>query len=212
MLMGTVGYMAPEQVRGLEADHRSDVFAFGVILYEMLAGQRAFQRETMAETMTAILKEDPPELSEANKRVGPRLEKIVQRCLEKEPERRFHSAHDLAFAIEASFTTSSSQQTAILPPVTESEAGVGKLRLFGNARLAWIVAGVFLWAAHGPALRRVITRARRRSASRPFASSRSPRKRRLTLISRQTECSADGSRVAFVATTDGRETALGAWI
>src|SRR5216683_1690798 len=111
-VMGTVGYMSPEQVRGHEADHRSDIFSFGAILYEMLSGQRAFRRETMAETMTAILKEEPPELSETNAKISLALEKIVRRCLEKKPERRFHSASDLAFAIESlSGATTSSGQT-----------------------------------------------------------------------------------------------------
>src|SRR6266481_8276053 len=78
-VMGTVGYMSPEQIRGAEADHRSDIFSFGAILYEMLAGQRAFQRETTAETMTAILREEPPELSETNTKTSLPLEKIVRR-------------------------------------------------------------------------------------------------------------------------------------
>src|SRR5215510_9277588 len=98
-VMGTVGYMSPEQVRGQPADHRSDIFSFGAILYEMLIGQRAFRRETMAETMTAILKEEPPELNETSTKVNPALERIVRRCLEKQPERRFQSASDLGFAI-----------------------------------------------------------------------------------------------------------------
>src|SRR6185503_5655444 len=101
VVMGTVGYMSPEQVRGQEADHRADIFSFGVILYEMLTGRRAFLRETMAETMTAILKEEPEEVTEINSRVPPQLERIVRRCLEKKPERRFQSTSDLCFAIEA---------------------------------------------------------------------------------------------------------------
>src|SRR6266576_561408 len=113
-VMGTVGYMSPEQVRGHEADHRSDIFSFGSILYEMLSGERAFRRETMAETMTAILKEEPPELSETNAKVNPALEKIVRHCLEKKPERRFQSASDLGFAIEALSTPSSTQSTTRL--------------------------------------------------------------------------------------------------
>src|SRR5438874_2869753 len=133
-VMGTVGYMSPEQVRGHEADHRSDIFSFGSILYEMLAGQRTFRRETMAETMTAILKEEPPELSETNAKVNPQIEKIVRRCLEKQPERRFHSAHDLAFALEALSTPSGSQNTApVLPTVTKSQIGWSRFRLFGAA-------------------------------------------------------------------------------
>ncbi|MBK9706130.1 MAG: protein kinase [Acidobacteria bacterium] len=122
VVMGTVGYMSPEQVRGETVDHRSDLFSFGLILFEMLCGERAFHRETMAETMTAILKEDPPELSETNDKISPQLEKIVRRCLEKKPERRFHSAHDLGFALEslsASSTTSGKNLTTHVSAITE---------------------------------------------------------------------------------------------
>jgi hypothetical protein len=101
MVMGTAGYMAPEQVRGSAVDSRTDIFAFGAVLYEMISGQRAFRRDTAAETMTAILKEDPPELGEIDHPVSPGLERIVRRCLEKQPEQRFQSAKDLAFALEA---------------------------------------------------------------------------------------------------------------
>src|SRR5215471_17582391 len=87
--LGTVGYMSPEQVRGQVADHRSDIFSFGVVLYETLTGRRAFQRETTAETMTAILKEEPEEVTELNSKVPSQLGRIVQRCLEKKAERRF---------------------------------------------------------------------------------------------------------------------------
>jgi serine/threonine protein kinase len=100
-VMGTVAYMSPEQVRGEEVDHRSDIFSFGLILYEMLAGRRAFDRQSFAETMAAIANEEAPELSELNPKVTPQLEKIVRRCLEKKPERRFQSASDLGFALEA---------------------------------------------------------------------------------------------------------------
>src|ERR1700690_844416 len=101
--MGTAGYMAPEQVRGAAVDSRTDIFAFGAVLYEMVSGKRAFRRETAAETMTAILKEDPPEFSEMELAhpVSPGLERIVRRCLEKNPEQRFQSAKDLAFGLEA---------------------------------------------------------------------------------------------------------------
>ncbi|MGB6383703.1 MAG: protein kinase [Terriglobales bacterium] len=99
-VMGTVGYMSPEQVRGKAADHRSDIFAFGSILYEMLSGQRAFQGETPADTMSAILKEEPSELSETARNVPPALERIVRHCLEKNPAQRFQSAGDLAFNLE----------------------------------------------------------------------------------------------------------------
>jgi eukaryotic-like serine/threonine-protein kinase len=100
-VMGTVGYMAPEQVRGHALDARSDLFAFGIVLHEMLSGQRAFQRETGAETMTAILKEDPPDLTGLRPDIAPALERIVRHCLEKSPTERFQSARDVAFALGA---------------------------------------------------------------------------------------------------------------
>ncbi|HZI66739.1 MAG TPA: serine/threonine-protein kinase, partial [Thermoanaerobaculia bacterium] len=101
VVLGTMGYMSPEQVRGKPADHRSDIFAFGAILWEMLAGRRAFHGDTAADTMTAILTKEPPELSGTNAAVHPGLDRIVRHCLEKNPEERFHSAHDLAFDLEA---------------------------------------------------------------------------------------------------------------
>jgi len=100
MVLGTAGYMSPEQVRGLSLDTRSDIFSFGAILYEMLSGKRAFHGDTAADTMSSILKEDPPDLSATNRNVSPALERIVQHCLEKSPEARFHSASDIAFDLE----------------------------------------------------------------------------------------------------------------
>ena len=101
MVIGTVGYMSPEQVRGHTADHRADIFAFGAILYEMLTGARAFRRATSVETMNAILNEDPPGVGQSAPAASPALQRVVQRCLEKNPEQRFQSASDLAFALEA---------------------------------------------------------------------------------------------------------------
>jgi serine/threonine protein kinase len=101
IVMGTVGYMSPEQVRGKAVDHRADIFAFGAVLYEMLASRRAFQRLTSVETMTAILNEDPPSISQIARNTPPGLQRVVNRCLEKSPEQRFQSASDLAFALEA---------------------------------------------------------------------------------------------------------------
>jgi Tol biopolymer transport system component len=101
VVLGTPGYMAPEQVRGQAADARTDIFAFGAVLYEMLSGMRAFRRDTPAETMTAILREDPPEIEDATRPVSPALDRIVRRCLEKGPEQRFQSARDLSFTLSA---------------------------------------------------------------------------------------------------------------
>ena len=101
LVMGTVGYMSPEQVRGSSSiDHRSDIFSFGALLYELLSGRRAFSRDTAAETMTAILKEDPPELVDSGLGIPPPIGRLVQHCLEKRPEERFQSARDLAYALE----------------------------------------------------------------------------------------------------------------
>src|SRR5262245_1577534 len=108
MVLGTPSYMAPEQVRGEPADHRADIFAFGCVLYEMLSGTRAFRRDTPIASMNAVLSEDPPELIASNAVIPPLLERVVQRCLEKLPERRFQSANDLAFAIENSPPSSTS--------------------------------------------------------------------------------------------------------
>jgi len=100
-VVGTAAYMSPEQVRGHPVDQRSDLFSFGTILFEMLSGRRPFQAETAAETMTAILKQDPPELSSTDTPFAPALERIVRRCLEKAKEQRFDSARDVGFALEA---------------------------------------------------------------------------------------------------------------
>ena len=101
VVLGTMGYMSPEQVRGKAADRRSDLFSFGTILYEMLSGQRAFRGDTAADTITAILTKEPPDLSQTNKEIHPGLDRIVRHCLEKNPEERFESARDLAFDLEA---------------------------------------------------------------------------------------------------------------
>ena len=145
-VMGTMGYMSPEQLKGQPADHRSDIFSFGAILYEMLSGKRAFRGDSMAETMSAILREDPPDLSVTNQTVSPALERVVRHCLEKNPAERFHSARDLAFAIESlSGSATLSGQTATMPTIaTESSTPVGLSRCLHNARVAWIVAGILV--------------------------------------------------------------------
>ena len=100
-LLGTVGYMAPEQVRGLPADARSDIFAFGCVLFEMLTGRRAFKGDSAIETMNAILKEEPAEPDVSGAKIPPELDRLVRHCLEKNPAERFQSARDLAFDLEA---------------------------------------------------------------------------------------------------------------
>jgi eukaryotic-like serine/threonine-protein kinase len=123
LVMGTAGYMSPEQVRGKIADQRSDLFSFGAILYEMISGKRAFHGDSPADTMSAILKEEPPELSEAARNVPPALERIVRHCLEKNPAQRFQSASDIAFSLEAltEISTTSKSGAQALPAASAAK-------------------------------------------------------------------------------------------
>jgi eukaryotic-like serine/threonine-protein kinase len=193
-VVGTVGYMSPEQVRGQRVDHRSDLFSLGVILYEMLSGKRAFRGDSAIETLNAILKEDPPELSESNSQINSALEKVVMHCLEKSPEQRFQSARDVAFALGAlSGLSSSRTMTAALPPTAMPKK---------RERVAWIVAGVCLLGL---------------LAALPFAiaySRRAPVDERVLKFSVLTPekaalagtiaLSPDGRRLAFVASFEGQ--------
>ena len=140
VVLGTFGYMAPEQVRGVAVDHRADMFAFGAVLYEMLTGRRAFEGETAADTMTAVLTKDPPELDTARLAIPAGLDRIVRRCLEKTPDLRFQSANDLAFALETLTAGSgaSSAATAVAAPSTRPARGPW---------LPWAVAAAALLAA-----------------------------------------------------------------
>jgi serine/threonine protein kinase len=126
-VLGTAGYMSPEQIRGQPTDARTDLFAFGAVLYELLAGQRAFRRGTVAETMTAILNEDPPDLSGVRTDLAPTLDRIVRHCLEKNPAERFQSAHDVAFALETMTASSPAIPGAARPQrrLRRALAGVG---------------------------------------------------------------------------------------
>jgi hypothetical protein len=152
-VMGTAGYMSPEQVRGGAVDHRSDIFSFGAVLYEMLAGRRAFGRETAAESMTAILKEDPPEIEGTGSGPSPALQRIVHHCLEKKPGERFQSAQDIAFAL-AGVEGSSSGSGRPVPAAharRRSRILTSALAIAGGALLAF-AAGWFLrrpqWETH----------------------------------------------------------------
>ena len=113
-VMGTAGYMSPEQVRGGAVDCRTDIFSFGAVLYEMLSGQRVFKRDTTADTMAAILNDDPPELLESGRQIPPALDRIVRHCLEKSPDHRFQSARDLAFDLESVPTLTGSNTVAAI--------------------------------------------------------------------------------------------------
>ena len=143
MVMGTASYMAPEQVRGDAADPRTDIFAFGAVLYEMASGKRAFRRETTAETMTAVLKEDPPELNDAGYPISPALDRIVRRCLEKTPDQRFQSSKDLSFALGALSGTDSSAARRVtssprkLPLLLWASVAAALLLAIG---ITWLIA------------------------------------------------------------------------
>ncbi len=115
-VLGTAGYMSPEQVQGLPADHRADLFALGAVLYEMLAGRRAFRGDSPAETMAAVLREEPLDLAESGRPIPPGLSALVRHCLEKVPAERFQSARDLAFALDR--LTGSASSTTAGPPAS----------------------------------------------------------------------------------------------
>ena len=140
VVMGTLGYMSPEQVRGLPVDHRSDLFSFGAILYELLSGKKAFRRDTDADTASAILREEPPELSESGRSVPPALDHVVKHCLEKDRDNRFQSAKDVAFALtEASREAPSGGARASVPP-----SGRAKELVAAAVIVVLAAAGAFL--------------------------------------------------------------------
>ncbi|MFN2634981.1 MAG: protein kinase, partial [Thermoanaerobaculia bacterium] len=185
VVLGTLGYMSPEQVRGRPADARSDIFSFGAILYEMLSGKRAFHGDSAADTMSAILREDPPDLSVTNQNISPGLERVVRHCLEKNPEERFHSAHDLAFDLEAVSGISAPDRTArpmLLP--AKGRRAIAALGLF----LAGAAAGILVSRALSP---------------RPPEP---PRVRSITYSGkdRSPAVSPDGRNLAFVSSRDGK--------
>ena len=182
MVMGTVGYMSPEQVRGEPSDARSDIFSLGAVLYEMLTGKRAFKRETFAETMSAILREEPPDLSDTGWQGPLALQRILVRCLEKNVERRFQSASDLAFAIESLSGTS----TAKTVPQPKSKL----------AWMPWVIAAAMLV---GTAVWEMV-----RPAAGPANPLEGAHFTRLTdFESVEAAISPDGRFVAFISDHDG---------
>ena len=182
VVMGTAGYMSPEQVRGLEADHRSDIFSFGAMLHEMLSGQRAFQGESSVETMTAILQQDAPDLPRS---VPGGVREVVSHCLEKDAANRFQSARDLGFALHA-LAQGDSHSEAAVAPIISAPSRRGWLLL---AALLFAVGATFVltrWIAHEPP-------AARWSAVRLGGPE-------IALIPR---LSPDGHLLAFLAMVDG---------
>ena len=143
-VLGTVGYMSPEQVRGLLADHRSDLFAFGTVLFEMLSGKRAFKGSSPADTLSAILREDPTEPLGSGPGLPPGLLRVVRRCLEKAPEDRFQTARDLAFALEGATTESRTTTPNSLPHPRRR-----RLKAYGLVAASLLAAGGLGWLARG---------------------------------------------------------------
>jgi hypothetical protein len=195
IVMGTVGYMAPEQVKGQALDARADLFALGAVLHEMLTGHAAFKRETAAETMTAILKEDPPDLASNRADISPALDRIVRHCLEKNPIERFQTARDVAFALDAlSSSTPTITATGSAPPVPAAAPWL-------RERIAWIAATLLLAAVAGW----LALMPRSRPATQPAVAYRTilPLPDSVTLQSgvtttRRLAICEDGRRIAFV--------------
>ena len=154
-VVGTLGYMAPEQVRGQSVDARTDIFAFGAVVYEMLSGRRAFVGDTPADTMTAILTKDPEELSRPGLDVPGGLERIVHRCLEKDPAERFQSAKDVAFALEAESGSSRSAVDAKAPPIAKRRRWLSVVAVPAATLLVGATAGLLArWRPADPAPKR----------------------------------------------------------
>ncbi len=195
VVMGTVGYMSPEQVRARPADHRSDIFSFGAILYEMLSGKRAFRGDSAAETMAAIANTDPPELSTTSANVSPTLDGIVRHCLEKSPSERFQSARDLAFDLQASSTSSARSGT------TARFAGRG-VRI---PTLAAAVAAVAVVLALSAAFRVGSAVGERRARSHPPSFQRLTFRRGTVLDAR---FSSDGKTLVYCAAWQGEPPSL----
>ncbi|HZI65676.1 MAG TPA: tetratricopeptide repeat protein, partial [Thermoanaerobaculia bacterium] len=140
-VMGTVGYMSPEQARGLPVDHRSDIFSLGAILYELLSGRRAFKKDTTGDTLAAIIRDEPPELTATGRNVSPALDHIVKHCLEKDRDNRFQSAKDIAFAL----SEASGPMIVTSAVHAVSAPAAGKRRMLAAAAVVVVLAGLAIF-------------------------------------------------------------------
>jgi TolB-like protein/Tfp pilus assembly protein PilF len=147
-VMGTMGYMSPEQLRGMPVDHRSDIFSFGTILYELLSGRKAFKKDTASDTISAVLRDDPPELTESGRNVSPALDHIVRHCLEKDRDRRFQSAQDIAFALSEA-SGSSATVTSAVQAVASAPRAKNRVWIIAAAVAILAGAGLYLWKRPG---------------------------------------------------------------
>jgi len=156
-VMGTAGYMSPEQVRGLPVDHRSDIFSFGAVLYELLSGRKAFKRDTAIDTMTAIVRDDPPELSESGRNFPVALDRVVKHCLEKDRDNRFQSAKDVAFAL--SEASGPSPVPSGPQPIAPAARRIRTLLVAAVLVLVAVAGGLAFWGSRrggrGGSVRRV---------------------------------------------------------
>ncbi len=147
-VLGTVGYMSPEQVRGQAVDYRTDIFSVGAILYEMLTGRRAFKGDSQVETMNAILKEDPPEFSEINPALPSSLDRVIRRCIEKQPSERFRSAHDLAIALDALSGASNSSSSSMHAAALAATAAPRRFGVMPVAAALIVIGAIAFGAGH----------------------------------------------------------------
>jgi serine/threonine protein kinase/WD40 repeat protein len=189
-VLGTAGYMSPEQVRGEAVDSRSDIFALGAILYEMVAGQRAFRGDSSVEVMTSILKQEPLDLGESGLNVSLGLQRIVHRCLEKKPEARFQSASDLGFALDS--LSNAGTSTGSLRAVQDGKGKSSRLLIPLLLLAALAIGAIAAWALHRPAV------------SQPSFTQISFR----SAYVRHARFAPDGRTVVYDSTTDGKPTEL----
>ena len=191
VLLGTMGYMSPEQLRGQPGDARSDLFSFGVVLYEMLGGRRPFHGKTTADTISAVLREDPPELMATGRDVPPVLERIVRHCLEKDPAARFQSARDVEFSLESLSILSSSAPSSP-PPVTSA-----------RSRKTWLIAAALLLLGVGLGTWIAFTRSRQ-TVQNPLSDAQFTPLTNLQGAETDPAISPDGKFVAFISDRSGK--------
>jgi eukaryotic-like serine/threonine-protein kinase len=196
VLLGSLGYMSPEQVSGAPADHRSDVFSLGVVLFEMLTGRPAFRRDSAVEILSATLKEAPPPIASFTAGVPVSLERIVMRCLEKSAGERFQSARDLAFALSQLTTPS-----GVLPAGTTPEIQAGINHWWFLAAVTGIVV---VWLAFVFVPRYLSAATPRQEPLVTFAIAPPPDTTLANVPSRMVAVSPDGDRLVFAVTKDGR--------